>query len=153
MSNYIHYVGEARQPACGVRTDRPGEEAQVCSSLKAMVTCWRCIHILLEWPLPVYPPTPEHDKLKEAKGPRGDDTQLVGEFLEWLGDQGIRLAKYGADDYLYEINNKRDLLNQFFEIDADALSLEKDALLEHQRALNKAVDRAKTEGVACLSKS
>lgn len=153
MSNWVHYVGEARQPACGVRTDKPGQEAQVCTSVKSMVTCWRCIHQLLGWELPKPPETPEHDKLKAAKGPRGDDTQLVGEFLAWLDDQGVRLARYNDSDELYEINEKRKLLSEFFEVDDDTLSDEKDLLLDYQRAFNKAVDRAQREGRECLSKS
>ena len=141
----IHYIGPDMRIAC--KGDGP---PGTCASDKASVTCWRCVHDLLGWELPKEPELPEHDKLKAAKGPRGDDTQLVGEFLVWLDEQGIRLAKYNDQDRLYPINNVRGLLNEFFEINADALSAEKDLLLEYQRALNAAQSRAKTEGLATL---
>ena len=38
-----------------------------------------------------YPETPNLDKMGEVK----ETSQTVGEFLEWLGEQGWQVAKYG----------------------------------------------------------
>ncbi len=38
-----------------------------------------------------YPPTPNLDKMIAVK----DQSQPIGEFVEWLGSQGWQVAKYG----------------------------------------------------------
>lgn len=148
MTQDIHYMDAAMRVAC--KGDGP---PGLLASDKASTTCWRCVHVLLGWALPEEPALPEHAKLKAAKGPRGDDTQLIGEFLVWLGEQNIRLARYADNDELRPLSNPTELLNGFFEVDANALSAEKDLLLEHMRALHAAQNRAKTEGRAALQRT
>jgi hypothetical protein len=75
---------------------------------------------------------PEHEKLKAVK----DRSQTVGEFLDWLRD-----TKEFAVCELHPEERKRDpewhpvrlrteqLLAEFFEIDLDKLSAEKDAMV------------------------
>lgn len=77
-------------------------------------------------------PYPEHTKLRAVK----DRSQCVGEFIEWLDEQGIFLAEYwgGRDRTLYRAHESRDsLLARFFEIDRDRLEEEKRAMLEECR--------------------
>lgn len=81
---------------CGSQAE--GADDDVVRSPLQLVDCWVCIHMLLDKPLPVEPDVPEHRKLEEAKK-TDDATQVVGEFMEWLGSQGIFLAHY---DQQYE---------------------------------------------------
>lgn len=75
---------------------------------------------------------PEHEKLKEIQ----DQSQIIGEFLEWLN--------YEKEYSLCECENKYDrwqpisenhqkLLAQFFNIDLDKLEQEKRKMLEELR--------------------
>lgn len=114
---------------------------------KPCVTCWKCVHLLMGRPIPPEPALPEHDKLKAAKHEGRDATQLIGEFLhEFLPGEGVRLCRRDDNGELYEVNNKRELLSQFFGINESALSAEKEALIDYQRAFNKAVEWAEKEG-------
>lgn len=76
---------------------------------------------------------PEHDKLKAL----GGANQTVGDFIEWLGEQGIELASYGNGAYrdvLFPLRRSRDtLIAQFFEIDTNKLEAEKRAMLDEIR--------------------
>lgn len=74
---------------CGAKGGVDGPEI---ADDPAEVDCWRCITVTCGRPLPAEPELPEHDKLTAAKR-RGDATQTVGDFLEWLGEQGLVLAK------------------------------------------------------------
>lgn len=143
----MHMAQERRHPVddealCGAKVNDNLVYA------KADVTCWRCVHLLMGRPLPAEPKTPEHEKLKAAKFEGRDATQLIGEFLnEFLPGEGVRLAKYNdREGELYEVGNKRELIAKFFGINENALESEKMALLEYQRAMNKAVDWAEKEG-------
>jgi hypothetical protein len=77
---------------------------------------------------------PEHEKLQAL----GGANQTVGDFIEWLGEQGIYLASYGTGSYcdeLFSIHKSRDdLLASFFEIDRDKLEAEKQAMLDALRS-------------------
>lgn len=90
-------------------------------------------------------PYPEHEKLKAI----ADKSQVVGEFVEWLGSKGIHLADYPAcltggdhahhecrrSERLYTIDTPiRKLLAEFFDIDQDKIDAEKDAMLEQLRS-------------------
>jgi hypothetical protein len=88
---------------------------------------------------PELPETPEHDKLHKI----ADKSQVIGEFLDWLPEQGIHLARWVYDEgYDRERlvtgagKSNTALLAEFFEIDLDKIETEKRALLEHLRALN-----------------
>ena len=79
---------------------------------------------------------PEHEKLTEVQL----QSQIVGEFLEWLGEQGIWLASFNRFDRLDPINDSTEkLLARYFEIDLQVLEAEKVALLDMQRQLNERV--------------
>ena len=63
---------------------------------------------------------PEHEKLQEIK----NQSQIIGEFLDWLEDRGISLCVYeesdnlcdGFDPSYYRIcTNAEKLLAQYFE--------------------------------------
>lgn len=78
-------------------------------------------------------PTPEHDKLKVVKA----KSQAIGEFIEWLGSQEVRLARYDLDlgilvDDMMPIEKR---LAAYFGIDLAKLEAEKLALLAAVRSL------------------
>lgn len=153
MSDYIHAAKEPHvrfkaEAQCGAK--RPENGNLVTSTVKSMVTCWQCVMLLNGRQPPEPPPLPEHDKLKAAKGPRGDDTQLIGEFLEWLGDSGYVIGRWNDDEELEPFRGSRQLLEEFFEVDAKKLSDEKDALLDYQRKINAAREWAETDGREAL---
>ena len=80
---------------------------------------------------------PEHQKLRAVK----DKSQCVGEFIEWLGEQGIMLCCNDGQVGMYPINwpiteSRNKLLARFFGIDLNRLEDEKLAMLDEQRALN-----------------
>lgn len=87
------------------------------------------------------PEYPEHDKLAAIKA----ESQLLGEFLSWLDERGIRLSHYNplgsrraGDDGLVEIGRSREeLLAEYFEIDLRKLDDEKRDMLEQQQRLNR----------------
>ena len=77
---------------------------------------------------------PEHEKLKEVQ----PQSQAIGEFIEWLSEQGIWLASLNRFDRFDPINDGTEkLLARYFEIDLKVLEAEKVALLDAQRQLNK----------------
>jgi hypothetical protein len=89
---------------------------------------------------------PEHDKLALVK----DETQAAGDFVEWLGTQGIFLAKtymFTKDDCVTddeaEMRYERTcpvakslvtLLAEWAEIDQNKIEAEKRAMLATIRA-------------------
>lgn len=131
---------------------------------------------------PAYPATPNLDKMLKVK----DESQPLGEFVEWLYEQGWQVAKYGpvtqtkgcpGPDWLSDCEggtirpgthrertcptckgtgevevtydgwqpySKRteDLLGEYFEIDTEAASKERDAVYRHMVAMNEARDAA-----------
>lgn len=70
---------------------------------------------------------PEHEKLRGL----GGSNQVVGDFIEWLGEQEIELAKWNrSGTYCMPINKSRDsLIAEFFDIDRNKLESEKEAML------------------------
>jgi hypothetical protein len=81
---------------------------------------------------------PEHTKLKAVVS----QSQAIGGFIEWLGEQGMWICKlYKANptcegEYLPVTGSINELLAKHFEIDLKKLESEKRALLEEQRRLN-----------------
>lgn len=72
---------------------------------------------------------PEHDKLQAVAG----KSQVIGEFIEWLREQGIYLA---TDDFdkIYPIHQSVEtLLASFFEIDLNVIEKEKRQMLDSLR--------------------
>lgn len=89
---------------------------------------------------PFPPPTPTLDKIAKVR----QESQAIGEFLEWLNEQGIVLCHWqewceGEHDefpmkgYVTIPKSRDALLHEFFEIDADAEERERRALLDYAR--------------------
>lgn len=80
---------------------------------------------------------PEHAKLAAIS----DESQVVGEFVDWMTTRGVVLAQYVKDDMGHERLSPNwiplmNLLAEFFDIDQNKIEREKRAMLEAQRALN-----------------
>lgn len=60
---------------------------------------------------------PECEKMKAAS----EDSQVIGEFLEWLGQQGIQLCKYQKEDvYHFESEEAESQYNELSRIEQSA---------------------------------
>jgi hypothetical protein len=82
---------------------------------------------------------PEHGKLQAIQR----ESQAIGEFVDWLGTQGIMLGHhvqfedYGTGrTFVPWGGDLQDLLAQHFEIDRDKLEAEKRAMLAMIRGAN-----------------
>lgn len=87
------------------------------------------------------PDYPEHDKLQVVH----EDSQIIGEFLDWMSDQGIHRGVYDDDFYegaFMRRSNKNitELLSEYFEIDQDKLEAEKLAILDDIRRQNEVME-------------
>lgn len=80
---------------------------------------------------------PEHEKLKDLNGAN----QVVGNFINWLGENGYEIAKWHPHrDELVPANRSIEKwIAEHFEIDAVKLENEKLAILDAIRTAN---DRA-----------
>jgi hypothetical protein len=91
---------------------------------------------------------PEHEKLAAVKS----ESQAIGEFMDWLADDGVFLYKTNPDVYepgddCYPLQRPiRDLLHEFFNIDANKIEAEKRAMLKLLREANLA-DRQAAETI------
>lgn len=73
---------------------------------------------------------PEHAKLKALEGAN----QIVGNFIEWLGEAGYVISKEDRYGDLQPAYRRIDqLIAEHFEIDLDKLEEEKVAMLEEIR--------------------
>ena len=73
---------------------------------------------------------PEHEKLKALAGAN----QVVGNFIEWLGENGYVIARYDPHDRLYPAYERLDkLIADHFEINEQRLEEEKLAMLASLR--------------------
>ena len=96
------------------------------------------------------PPTPTLDKMLAVK----DKSQIIGNFLEWLGEEGIELAQYHKHKptcydckenrlcQLYEgdlipIHLPSEKVAQYFDIDLNEAEREKRKILEMIQDANK----------------
>lgn len=78
-----------------------------------------------------YPKTPELDKMKAIK----DQSQVIGAFLDSIGQEGICLAEYSKRDELVPVGKSIEkILADYFEIDLDKCEAERRAILEHIRS-------------------
>ena len=77
---------------------------------------------------------PECEKMKEIS----DQSQAIGEFLEWLGDTK-KVGFYQQDEdgelYMYAYSTER-LLAEFFNINLSIVEEEKRQMLVDMRELN-----------------
>lgn len=85
---------------------------------------------------------PEHEKLHKIK----DQSQTIGQFLEWTGEKGWHLAEYVEEyeeldwDMLMPIRRSiTDLLAEYFGIDQNRLEAEKRQMLDEIRAENERI--------------
>lgn len=76
------------------------------------------------------PPTPVLDAMLKV----APDSQKIGDFLDWLSEQGIQLAKWGKDEYDEDVlipihEGPSALLHRYFNIDAKEEERERRRLL------------------------
>lgn len=72
------------------------------------------------------PLLPEHQKLKDLNG----RNETVGDFIEWLNDNGLVIAEHDKSSRLWPTMKSRDtLIANFFEIDTKKLEAEKRQIL------------------------
>lgn len=71
---------------------------------------------------------PECRKLHSVR----EQSQKIGEFLHWLVDQNIHLAKFDSDGDVLEAHyeSTEKLLARFFEIDLEKVEAERRAIIE-----------------------
>jgi hypothetical protein len=78
--------------------------------------------------------TPELDKMEAVQ----EQSQTIGEFLEWLNGKGISLCKLGTADweqnFHFPIHDSTEkLLAEYFDIDLNKVEQEKQVLLAEWR--------------------
>lgn len=78
---------------------------------------------------------PEHEKLAAVK----DQSQAIGEFLDWLNGDGVHLARWDEewDRYFPVHESINALLARRFGIDLDRIEAEKRAMLDEIRAVQR----------------
>ena len=70
---------------------------------------------------------PEHEKLSAIK----NETQFLGEFLDWMGNNGYTIARYDLKDRLEPVHKSiNNFLAEFKGIDLLKLESEKRQMLE-----------------------
>jgi len=80
---------------------------------------------------------PECDKLSKVK----DESQIIGEFLDWCSTQGVHLATYYEERGLVaDRRSIEQVLADYFDIDLDKVEEEKQHILAMQREINKSMD-------------
>lgn len=85
---------------------------------------------------------PEHEKLMKVK----DKSQMIGDFLEWLGEQSFEISEYEecedcGCEHLFPIRkNREQLLAEYFGIDLKVLEDEKQQMLDEVRKQNEIKD-------------
>lgn len=78
---------------------------------------------------------PEHEKLSKIR----NESQSIGEFLEWLSTKGVILCMIGEEGwYPASIHKSAEKwLSEYFDIDLRKLEAEKLQMLKAQRKLNE----------------
>jgi hypothetical protein len=75
---------------------------------------------------------PEHEKLQAL----GGKNNLIAEFLDWLDEHELTICQWSGGSrgsYNPTFKSKERLLGEFFEIDVDELSREKDRMVDAMR--------------------
>jgi len=76
------------------------------------------------------PQYPIHEKLQAVQA----ESQVIGEFLEWLESQGVHLAVYYEERGLSpDRRSIQTVLADYYDIDLDGLEAEKKNMLEKVR--------------------
>ena len=87
-----------------------------------------------EW-VPVQPETPELDRMIERA--TAGHSQDIGEFIEWLGENGFVIATRDAyDELLPMLMSTEGWLAQYFGIDLQKVEQERAAVLAYVRSKN-----------------
>lgn len=75
---------------------------------------------------------PEHEKLSNIQ----QQSQFLGEFMEYIQSKNIVLAQYGEFDRLYPINKSINIfLAEMFNIDLKKIDEEKNQMIEELRKI------------------
>jgi hypothetical protein len=82
---------------------------------------------------PAPPATPELDRQHQAIE---DGAHRIGEFLDWLGEQGYYLTKYGDNGPYAAGPGPGELIASFYKIDLGKIEQERQALLDYLREMN-----------------
>lgn len=87
-----------------------------------------------------YPPTPELDKMKACQ----DESQTIGSFLDWLYTESkYTIAEELVGSWSSELvpahTNIEKLLAEYFNVDLQKVSAEKDAVYEWMCAQNEKI--------------
>lgn len=78
------------------------------------------------------PPTPELDRQHQAIE---DGAHRIGEFLDWLSEQGYHLGRYSEGGRAYDASpSPQNLVAGFYRIDLDKIEAERRALLAYIRS-------------------
>lgn len=82
------------------------------------------------------PPCPECEKLASVS----EDSNKIGDFLEWLSAQQVSFASWNNESERWELHpldslSTNQLLAQYYEIDLDKVEKERRALLEWLRGI------------------
>lgn len=81
---------------------------------------------------------PQHEKLKKVQ----DQSQMVGEFLEWLSSKSWTICELNrTDDYCPIQLRTEELLAEYFGIDLKKLEREKRAMLDELREKQEAIEK------------
>lgn len=75
------------------------------------------------------PDYPEHEKLRAIQ----NDSQKIGQFLDWCYEQGWELCCWHESDLVPINKNIQTVLADYFEIDLKKLEAEKVAMIEECR--------------------
>ena len=76
---------------------------------------------------------PEHERLRAIS----DQSQVCGEFIEWLEGHGYHVCQGSNDESFWPTHTSvQDLLAAFFGIDRKKIDAEKEAMLDAIRAVN-----------------
>ena len=77
---------------------------------------------------------PEHEKQHAIV----DKSQAIGEFLDWMSQQGIHRMRYEEfDTWVHDSRSIECLLAEYFNINLDTIETEKRAMLDEIRKLNE----------------
>lgn len=73
------------------------------------------------------PDTPNLDRMLEVR----DKSQAIGEFLEWLQQQGYVVCEKTSGHYFPALKSTEELLAQYFGVDLEEAEREKRAVLNY----------------------
>jgi len=81
----------------------------------------------------------EHEKMQAVS----DSSRAIGEFLEWLDEQEIYLAKWserdrrGFTELEFHLDTRAELLAKYFNINLKKIEEEKEQMMQNLRKMQK----------------